>query len=197
MIPQATLDRIIAATDLAAIVQSEGRDLRQRPGYKVGWCPWCQNPRTPALYVYRDHAFCWRCRGYSSVLDWVMRTQGLPFKEAVHYLADRAGISVAGATQTRVQRAAAAEDAEISPWWWKRHIAAVRHCLDRAMADGDFEFAESCGNFLRSITAMPPAGKLRFFTFHSTAAERKEYRIERQEDAGYRDLILSILEAAA
>lgn len=201
MIPDHILDQIRRDTDLPALMREYGIDLRKIPGGFTGLC-FVHQEKTPSLRVNttgerRGSYHCFGCAAHGSAINFLMAMENIPFPAAAERLALRAGIPINGKRQTPVHRAAAAEDAEISPWWWKRHVSAVRACLDHAMQDEDFEFAECCGNLLRTIQAMPPAEKLRLFTFNATSAERKEYRAERAWDAGYRDVILAILEAAA
>ena len=154
LIPSHILDAIKRATNLPTLVQ-ESRPLRKQGFRHVGWCPFCPKPRTPAFYVYQDHAWCFRCQRHLTCFDWLKEMAGMTFQEAASELADRAGISLTGTVTVSVQRAADVEDARLFPLWVEEQQALVRRTLDAALADGppekreDYEFCRSLGRLLR------------------------------------------------
>ncbi|HEV7235254.1 MAG TPA: CHC2 zinc finger domain-containing protein, partial [Ktedonobacteraceae bacterium] len=60
-----------------------------------GLCPF-HNERTPSFYVFAESQ-TWRCFGCNEggdIFTFVQKQQGLEFRETLHYLAEKAGVSV-------------------------------------------------------------------------------------------------------
>ena len=93
-IPAAFLDEIRARVGLAAVV---GRRVKlTRAGREMkGCCPF-HNEKTPSLYVNEDKGFyhCFGCGEHGSVIDFVIKQEGLPFRDAVESLAAEAGLEM-------------------------------------------------------------------------------------------------------
>ncbi len=51
-------------------------------------CPFHEE-KTPSCKLYADHFYCYGCHERGSVIDWVMKTQGLGFKDAVLFILKR------------------------------------------------------------------------------------------------------------
>ena len=68
----------LPATDVVGrrvkLVRS-GRDTK-------GCCPF-HKEKTPSFHVYEDHYHCFGCGVHGSIIDFVMETEGLEFREAV------------------------------------------------------------------------------------------------------------------
>ncbi|MGB9739299.1 DNA primase [Chloroflexus sp.] len=88
------IDDIKANIDIVDLINSMGVGLRRSGRSFVGFCPFHPNTRTPAFYVYPDTQsfYCFGCHAAGTVFDFVMRKQGIDFKEALELLAERAGI---------------------------------------------------------------------------------------------------------
>lgn len=85
--------------------------LRKSGANLTGFCPFHNNHDTPALVVWRGTQ-TWRCFGVCNeggdVLDWVMKQNpGWDMKEAIRYLAEKAGISMQADGEGLQQRTAA------------------------------------------------------------------------------------------
>lgn len=89
-----TIDAIKAKIDVAdeiglvVALQKSGRALK-------GLCPF-HNERTPSFYVFPETQ-TWRCFGCNEggdLFSFVQKQQELDFREALHYLAEKAGVSV-------------------------------------------------------------------------------------------------------
>jgi DNA primase len=93
-IPDEELERLKAETSLERLVESAGVELRRAGADLVGCCPF-HDDREPSLVVSPGKNL-WHCMGAcqagGSVIDWVMRAEGVSFRHAVELLRDgRAG----------------------------------------------------------------------------------------------------------
>ncbi len=70
----------------------------------LGLCPF-HNEKTPSFYVYDDHYHCFGCGAHGSVIDFVMQTEGLEFREAVEKLAAEVGLDLPAETPEARRRA--------------------------------------------------------------------------------------------
>ncbi|TWT48739.1 DNA primase [Botrimarina hoheduenensis] len=88
-------DIVRQATDIVDLAGSYLSLRRQGRGY-VALCPWHDDSR-PSLQINpeRQSFKCWVCDIGGDVFSFVMKMDGLEFREAMEMLADRAGISLA------------------------------------------------------------------------------------------------------
>lgn len=91
-------DDIAAVRERAPIEDIVGQHVSLKPagvGSLKGLCPF-HDERSPSFHV-RPAVGRWHCFGCGEggdVIEFVMRMDGLPFAEAVEYLADRAGVTL-------------------------------------------------------------------------------------------------------
>ena len=87
-------ERVKQAVDIVDLVGSHIQLRRQGRNY-VGLCPWHDDTR-PSLQVNpeRQSFKCWVCDIGGDVFSFVMKMEGVEFREALQMLADRAGIRV-------------------------------------------------------------------------------------------------------
>jgi DNA primase len=87
-------DQVRQATDIVELV-SKYVQLRRQGRNFVGLCPWHDDSR-PSLQVNpeRQSFKCWVCDIGGDVFSFVMKAEGLEFREALAMLAERAGISL-------------------------------------------------------------------------------------------------------
>ena len=87
-------ERVKQAIDIVDLVGSHIQLRRQGRNY-VGLCPWHDDSR-PSLQVNpeRQSFKCWVCDIGGDVFSFVMKMEGVEFREALEMLADRAGIVV-------------------------------------------------------------------------------------------------------
>jgi hypothetical protein len=80
--------------------------LRKTGRSYVGFCPFHPNTRTPAFHVFPDtQSFhCFGCKASGSVFDFLMRREGVEFREALERLAQRAGIQLQPRTEDEEQQ---------------------------------------------------------------------------------------------
>ena len=90
------VDEIKDRVDIVDLV-SDTVNLRRTGKNYTGFCPFHTNTRTPAFVVFPDSG-TWRCFGECNeggdVFKFVMKKEGWDFREALQYLAQRAGIEL-------------------------------------------------------------------------------------------------------
>jgi DNA primase len=92
-----TIDEIKSRIDIVDLVSEAGVKLRHAGKNYTGFCPFHDNKHTPAFVVWPDTG-TWRCFGQCNeggdIFKFVMKKEGLDFKDALLKLADRAGVKV-------------------------------------------------------------------------------------------------------
>jgi DNA primase len=81
---------VVDEVGLVVALRKSGKSLQ-------GLCPF-HNERTPSFYVFPESQ-TWRCFGCNEggdVFTFVEKQQGLDFRDALHYLAEKAGVAVEG-----------------------------------------------------------------------------------------------------
>ena len=88
------LDDLRARAGLSDVIARRVK-LTRRGREHVGLCPF-HKEKTPSFTVNEEKGFyhCFGCQEHGSVIDFVMKTEGLPFPEAVERLAAAAGMEV-------------------------------------------------------------------------------------------------------
>jgi DNA primase len=89
-IPEHEIERLKDEVALERLVEAAGVELARRGKDLVGCCPFHED-RTPSL-VISPAKNLWHCLGAcqegGSVIDWVMRWEGVSFRHAVELLRD-------------------------------------------------------------------------------------------------------------
>ena len=89
-------EEIKSRLDIVDVV-SETVNLRKSGRSYAGFCPFHSNTRTPAFYVFPETQ-TWHCFGACAeggdLFSYVMKREGLDFKEALRVLAQKAGVSL-------------------------------------------------------------------------------------------------------
>lgn len=92
-----TIEEIKAKIDIVDLVSEAGVKLRHSGKNYTGFCPFHDNKHTPAFVVWPETG-TWRCFGACNeggdIFKFVMKREGLDFKDALQKLADRAGVKV-------------------------------------------------------------------------------------------------------
>jgi DNA primase catalytic core len=99
-IPDAELDRLKQEVSLQRLVEARGIELKRHGADLLGLCPF-HNDHEPSL-VISPQKNLWHCLGAcqtgGSVIDWVMKAQGVSFRHAVELLrADHPSLTEAAA----------------------------------------------------------------------------------------------------
>jgi hypothetical protein len=103
-VPEAEIERLKAGVPLVALAEAAGVELRRTGADLTGRCPFHEDG-TPSLVISPGKNL-WHCLGAcqagGSVIDWVMRAEGVSFRHAVELLRDgRPAVSPAGAGPKR------------------------------------------------------------------------------------------------
>lgn len=88
------LAEIRERTDLVALV-AEYVSLKKSGSSFKGLCPF-HSEKTPSFYVHPDRGFfhCFGCQASGDAIAFLMQLEGVPFREAVTHLAERAGVEL-------------------------------------------------------------------------------------------------------
>ncbi|MBI0432081.1 CHC2 zinc finger domain-containing protein [Pectobacterium parmentieri] len=91
-IPESELQHLKAAVSLVEVVRAQGRKVVKRGKDFVVLCPFHQE-KTPSMVISPDKNLyhCFGCDAGGSVLDWVMKTEGLSLPHAVDKLRRESG----------------------------------------------------------------------------------------------------------
>src|SRR5512133_1264907 len=94
------IDEIKARIDIIDLV-SESVQLRRTGKNYTGFCPFHPNSRTPAFVIFPDSG-TWRCFGQCNeggdIFKYIMKKEGLDFSQALHTLAEKAGVTLTPVT---------------------------------------------------------------------------------------------------
>jgi DNA primase len=104
-IPETELERLKREISIRSLVEASGVTLRPQGADLVGCCPFHQDD-TPSLHLSVEKNL-WHCFGAcaqgGSVLDWVMKAEGISFRHAVELLRTK-GPAASSAAGAMVQR---------------------------------------------------------------------------------------------
>jgi len=92
-----TIDEIKSKIDIVDLVSEAGVKLRHAGKNYTGFCPFHDNKHTPAFVIWPETG-TWRCFGACNeggdIFKFVMKKEGIDFKEALNRLATRAGVQL-------------------------------------------------------------------------------------------------------
>jgi DNA primase len=101
MLPQNFRDELRARTAMPALVGRRVKLSRSGRHFK-GCCPF-HDEKTPSFYVYEDSFHCFGCSAHGDAIEFVMRSEGASFMEAVEKLAGEAGLEVPKSSPAEVE----------------------------------------------------------------------------------------------
>lgn len=141
-IAEHSIDRVLEATDLVAVVDQYVKLRRVGPEF-VGLCPFHQE-RTPSFYVNPSKRV-WMCRGGcavgGNVVGFLERIEGWKFPEVIRHLSERFSIPLDKSEITQKQQRRAEEmTAESEEFWgtlyrtWTEILVDSYVCLRQARA---------------------------------------------------------------
>lgn len=93
-IPDSFLDELVARSDIVDIA-SGYVSLQRKGGRYWGCCPF-HNEKTPSFSIQpeRQQYYCFGCHRGGGIINFVEEAEQLPFRDAVQFLADRAGMTI-------------------------------------------------------------------------------------------------------
>jgi DNA primase len=107
-----SIDEIKARIDIVDLVSEAGVKLRRSGRNYLGFCPFHANTRTPAFVVWPETG-TWRCFGECNeggdIFKFVMKKEGVDFREALQRLALKAGVELESFTPQRPEEKEAHE----------------------------------------------------------------------------------------
>ena len=88
-IPNNELDNIKQRVSLLRLIESQGHEIKKQGKDYVTRCPF-HDDVTPSLVITPDKNLfhCFGCDAAGTVIDWVMKTEGVSFRHAVELLAN-------------------------------------------------------------------------------------------------------------
>lgn len=94
MIPRDFIDELLNKVDIVDLIE-QAVPLKKSGANYMACCPFHQE-KSPSFSVSPSKQFyhCFGCGAHGSAIGFVMEHQGLSFTEAVHYLANRVGLTV-------------------------------------------------------------------------------------------------------
>ena len=93
-IPESFLDELVERCDIVDVV-SQYVSLTKKGGNLFGLCPF-HNEKTPSFSVSPDKQMyhCFGCGKGGTVIGFIMEIENLSFPDAVHFLAEKNGLTV-------------------------------------------------------------------------------------------------------
>jgi len=92
-----SIDEVKSRIDIVELAAEAGVKLRRSGRTYTGFCPFHSNTRTPAFVIWPESG-TWRCFGECNdggdVFKFLMKKEGIDFKEALSRLAERAGVQL-------------------------------------------------------------------------------------------------------
>jgi DNA primase len=92
-----SIDEIKSRIDIIDLATESGVKLRRSGKNYTGFCPFHSNTRTPAFVVWPESG-TWRCFGQCNeggdIFKFLMKKENIDFREALHRLAERAGVKL-------------------------------------------------------------------------------------------------------
>jgi len=129
-IPESELERLKTEVSLERLAESQGIRLAVHGADRIGLCPF-HDDTEPSL-VITPAKNLWHCLGAclagGSVIDWVMRAEGVSFRHAVELLqADYQPSAVTAAKRSTVQKLPTALEGDAEDAWLLGQVIDYYH----------------------------------------------------------------------
>lgn len=100
-----SIEEVKARIDIVDLI-SETVQLRRTGKNFIGFCPFHSNTRTPSFVVFPETG-TWRCFGQCNeggdIFNFVMKKEGVDFIQALHILAEKAGVQLKPPTPQEIE----------------------------------------------------------------------------------------------
>jgi len=103
--------RILSRTDLTSLI-GETVKLTTRSGRAIGLCPF-HDEKTPSFNIYNDHYYCFGCKASGDAIDFIRKTAGLGFIDALKNLAQKFGIEAPELQESDFRKKQRGEEAQL------------------------------------------------------------------------------------
>lgn len=148
------LDEIRARISVSEIVGKHVKLNRKSRGEHLGLCPFHEE-KTPSFTVNDIKGFyhCFGCGAHGSAFDFVMKTDGLEFPEAVERLASQAGLAMPASSEglldkeQRLQRERILELMKAAMVWFKEKLNEANGDKAREYLQGRGILSDSANHF--------------------------------------------------
>lgn len=138
--PPEFLDELRNRVSLADVIGRRVK-LTRRGREHLGLCPF-HNEKTPSFTLNEEKGFyhCFGCGAHGDVIEFIMRSENLPFPETVERLAGDAGLSVPESSpqdrEREKQRHSLLEVVEAAALWFAQQLSGERGKESRAYLAG-------------------------------------------------------------
>lgn len=138
MIPLDQIEHVKQESDIKAVVEGLGVELRRQSSGWVGRCPF-HNEKTGSFYVnVRTNRYkCFGCGEGGNAIDFVMKRNGVDFIEAVRYVADTMGYTLTDdyheteeQKMIRERKMAQVEVNKLAMQWFSEQLKANKEASD-------------------------------------------------------------------
>lgn len=136
------LGEIRSRISIVELAEASGIRLKKSGKSFLGLCPFHPD-KSPSLHINPEFGTyrCFACGAKGSIFDWVMNTQHLDFKEALKFLADKAGVKLSGShaasAEEKTLRKKYQEAMEASAVLYQKEleksVSALKYCEDRRL----------------------------------------------------------------
>lgn len=116
MIRQDFIDRLLNRADLAGLLSDHNVELRKSGSRLEALCPFHEE-KSPSFKVDQngpevDHYHCYGCGAHGNALDFLIKSVGMQFVDAVRHLASREGLPVEYEERPEVTNPATVDESE-------------------------------------------------------------------------------------
>ncbi len=157
-IPQETIDRVLDATDIVELVGSYVTLKKVGLNFQ-GLCPF-HSEKTPSFSVSLEKRIfrCFGCGASGNAITFIRRNQKLSFPEAIRFLAERAGITIATEEdkkrETLIYCAAKAQEEFTRQLKSGSYLSPIEHLKERGIkAETQEEFGIGYAGSVKDLIA--------------------------------------------
>ena len=141
MIPESQVEDIISRNDLVDVINEYTHLARRGSGY-MGLCPF-HREKTPSFSVHEGKQIfkCFGCGKGGNVVHFIMLAEGLDYRSALEFLANRVGIEIEttrsrGSSTTKLRQDIMSVNKEAARFFFRNLIdnkIAQKYCVDRGI----------------------------------------------------------------
>ena len=103
--------RILTRSNLTTLI-GETVKLTTRSGRAIGLCPFHEE-KTPSFNIYNDHYYCFGCKASGDAIDFIRKTSGIGFIEALKSLSQKFGVEAPELEESDFRKKQRGEEAQL------------------------------------------------------------------------------------